>query len=645
MSDFLKKIGEEIINTEDKDILKENANVNGESFSGKMGKLGSESSKEFARKYVIPKHIMDYMDEGYIHIHDLDFYALGTHNCIFIPFDKILKNGFFVGDKGSVRTPNSISTAMAQVAIIFQAQQNSQYGGCGASKIDWDLAPYVTKSFRKHYRKGEKYFGTNVIVNDEELFIDNKNLELVNPAVYRYAKEETRLETLQAAESMVHNLNTMASRAGGQVPFSSISFGMCTSTEGRMVSDAILQASINGLGNNETAIFPQLIFQCKDGVNQKEGDPNYDLFLKAIECSSKRLFPNFVNAGATFNAQYYKEDNPDTIIATMGCRTRVISNRLGDSVQSGRGNLSFNSINLTKLGIEYGICKGEELDLEGFYNKLDEVMDICMEGLLHRFEIQANQKARSSDFMMANGVWMDGEKLHPEEKVGEVLKQGSLSIGFVGLAECLKAMFGKHHGEDKDVWQHGYNIIKYMRDYCDRKAEELNMNVTLFATPAESLAGKFARVNRKQYGLIEGVTDREYITNSNHIPVYYPISAFEKIELEAPFHELTNAGHICYVEVDGNMKNNPEAFKKIVQYALNKNVGYFSINHPIDKCNSCGFDGIIGECCPNCGETEDSGNIVKIRRITGYLVGSLNRFNQGKLAEVRDRVKHVQSKG
>lgn len=585
---------------------------------------------------------MEYMDKGYIHIHDLDFYALGTHNCIFIPFDKILKNGFYVGDKGSVRTPNSISTAMAQVAIIFQAQQNSQYGGCGASKIDWDLAPYVTKSFKKHFRKGEEYFGATATVKDEELYIDNKSLEKVNPSAYRFAKKETELETLQSAESMIHNLNTMASRAGGQVPFSSISFGVCTSTEGRMVSNAILQASINGLGNQETAIFPQLIFQCKKGVNQNEEDPNYDLFLKAIECSSKRLFPNFVNVDATYNAQYYREDNPDTIIATMGCRTRVISNRLGDSVQSGRGNLSFNSINLTKLGIEHGICAGNKLDLDGFYKELEKVMDICMDALLHRFEIQANQQAKASDFMMANGVWMDGEKLHPEAKVGELLKQGSLSIGFVGLAECLKAMFGKHHGESKEVWQHGYNIIKFMREYCDRKAEELNMNVTLFATPAESLAGKFANMNRKQYGLIDGVTDRDYITNSNHIPVYYNISASEKIRLEAPFHELANAGHICYVEVDGNMKNNTKAFKDIVQYALDQNIGYFSVNHPIDKCNACGFDGIIGDSCPNCGATEDSGYIVKIRRITGYLVGNLlTRFNKSKRAEERDRVKHV----
>lgn len=618
MTDTFLKLGKDIIDTRNLDIIRENANVNGESFSGKMGKMGSEACKEYAKRYVIPEGIMKYMDEGYMHIHDLDFYALGTHNCLFIPFGKILASGFYVGDKGSVRTPNSISTAMAQVAIIFQAQQNSQYGGCGASKIDWDLAPYVKKSYNKHYKKGLEYFkGTHA-------------------SAALFAEKETKNETLQAAESMIHNLNTMASRAGGQVPFSSICFGLDTSWEGRLVSESILQASINGLGHGETAIFPQLIFQCKQGVNQNEGEENYDLFLKAIECSSKRLFPNFVNVDATYNLQYYKENDPDTIIGTMGCRTRIISNRHGDNHQSGRGNLSFNSINLPKIGIE------SQGDVDYFFDKLEEVMTICLEGLIHRYKIQYNQPAKASDFMMANGTWMDGEKLDPEEKVGEILKHGSISIGFVGLAECLKALVGKHHGEDKGAWDLGYKIISFMREFCDRWSDDLDMNLTLFATPAESLAGKFAKINQKQFGIIEGVTDREYITNSNHIPVYFDIPAHEKIAREAPFHELTNAGHICYVEVDGNMKNNPEAFKKIVQYALSQNVGYFSINHPIDKCNSCGYDGVIGTSCPQCGELEESGRIVKIRRITGYLVGNLmTRFNSGKRAEERDRVKHI----
>lgn len=636
MSDTFHKLGKDIIHTENLDIIRENANVNGESFSGKMGKMGSEASKEYAKKYVIPEHIMRYVDGGWLHIHDLDWYAYGTHNCIFIPFDKMLANGFYVGDKGSVRTPNSISTAMAQVAIIFQAQQNAQFGGCGASKIDFDLAPYVTKSFKKHFKKGMNYFYEGWEYEEDRIIVGNDDYF---EKAYNYAYNETKNETLQAAESMIHNLNTMASRAGGQVPFSSICFGLDTSWEGRLIIDSILQASINGLGHGETAIFPQLIFQCKKGVNQNEEDPNFDMFLKACECSSKRLFPNFTNVDAPFNLQYYDPQKPDTAIATMGCRTRVISNRHGDPQQSGRGNLSFNSINLPMIGIEADKSESR------LYSLLENVMDIAIEALVHRYEIQCNQPAKASDFMMANGTWMNGEELNPNEEVRELLKHGSISIGFVGLAECLKAMYGKHHGESQEVWEKGYQIIKFMRDYCDRWSEDLDMNITLFATPAESLAGKFARMNQAHYGVIEGVTDREYITNSNHIPVYYNISAFEKIRLEAPFHELCNAGHICYVEVDGNMKNNQKAFKDIVQYALNQNVGYFSINHPIDKCNNCGYDGVIGEACPQCGAKEDSGFIVKIRRITGYLVGNLlTRFNRGKRAEEKDRVKHIGGK-
>lgn len=638
----LFKIGEGIISGDNEEITKENANLNGESYSGKMNRFGSEYSKMYAKNVMLPKRLVKAMDEGYIHVHDLDHYSVGTHNCLFIPFDKLLANGFQVSDKGSVRTPNSIMTAMAQVAIIFQCQQNSQFGGCGAAKFDWDLAPYVTKSFVKHFRKGQKYFDEAFSkVNVEELYIDNCDLIRVFPKSYTYALEETKLETKQAAESMIHNLNTMASRAGGQVPFTSITFGLCTSTEGRMVSESILNASMNGLGHSETAIFPQLIFQCKQGVNQNLGEANYDIFMKAIECSSKRLFPNFVNVDADFNLQYYDPSKPDTAIATMGCRTRVISNRFGEVYQSGRGNISFNSINLTKLGIEYGIVNGSSgIDVNGFWAKLDEILDIALDGLLHRFDIQGNQPAKASDFMMQNGSWIGGEKLHPNQKIKDLLRMGSVSIGFVGLAECLKALFGKHHGEDQNVWNFGQELIQHIREYCDRKSDEYDMNVTCFATPAESLAGKFAKVLRKQYGQIEGVTDREYITNSFHIPVYYNLPAYKKIDLEAPFHKLTNAGHISYVELDGNARNNLEAFKNIVQYALSKNIGYFSINHPIDKCMSCNFDGVINHECPSCGESKED-NIARIRRITGYLVGTLNRFNGSKKAEERDRVKHT----
>ncbi|MET3209649.1 UNVERIFIED_CONTAM: anaerobic ribonucleoside-triphosphate reductase [Paenibacillus sp. PvR008] len=637
----LYSVGEGIISGRNEDITKENANLNGESYSGKMNRFGSEYSKMYARNIVLPERLVKAIDEGYVYVHDLDHYAIGTHNCLFIPFDKLLANGFEVSDKGSVRSPNSIMTAMAQAAIIFQCQQNSQYGGCGASKFDWDLAPYVTKSFKKHFRKGQKYFNELFSeVEDDQLYLDNAELSKVFPNSYAYAKEETKIETYQASESLIHNLNTMASRAGGQVPFTSVTFGLCTSTEGRLISDSLLTASINGLGHSETAIFPQLIFQCKKGINQNESDPNYDLFMKALECSSKRLFPNFCNVDADFNLQYYDPNKPDTAIATMGCRTRVISNRFGEPSQSGRGNLSFNSINLTKLGIEYGIVNGrKERDIVGLMNKLDEVLDVTLKGLIHRYNIQCEQPAKASDFMMQNGSWIGGEKLKPNDKIGDLLRSGSISIGFVGLAECLKALYGVHHGENQEAWKAGYNIICYIKDFCDRKSDEYDMNITCFATPAESLAGKFAKLLQNQYGKIEGVTDRDYLTNSFHVPVYYEIKAYEKIEREAPFHKLTNAGHISYVELDGNARNNLQAFKRIVQYALNKNMGYFSVNHPIDKCLSCNFDGVINKECPICGENDEE-NISRIRRVTGYLVGNLNRFNSAKRAEEKDRVKH-----
>ncbi|MDR6779528.1 ribonucleoside-triphosphate reductase [Paenibacillus peoriae] len=637
----LHNIGEGIISGKNEDITKENANLNGESYSGKMNRFGSEFSKLYARNVVLHERLARAIDEGYVYVHDLDHYAIGTHNCLFIPFDKLLANGFEVSDKGSVRSPNSIMTAMAQAAIIFQCQQNSQYGGCGASKFDWDLAPYVTKSFKKHFKKGQKYFNEFYSeVEDDQLYIDNVELSKVFPKSYTYATEETKIETYQASESLIHNLNTMASRAGGQVPFTSVTFGLCTSTEGRLISDSLLTASINGLGHSETAIFPQLIFQCKKGINQYESDPNYDLFMKALECSSKRLFPNFVNVDADFNLQYYDPDKPDTAIATMGCRTRVISNRFGEPSQSGRGNLSFNSVNLTKLGIEYGIVNGrKERDIDGFMVKLDEVLDVALEGLVHRYNIQCEQPAKASDFMMQNGSWIGGEKLKPNDKIGDLLRVGSISIGFVGLAECLKSLFGVHHGESPNAWKAGYSIISYIKNYCDKKSDEYDMNITCFATPAESLAGKFAKLLQDQYGKIEGVTDRDYLTNSFHVPVYYEIKAYEKIEREAPFHKLTNAGHISYVELDGNARNNLQAFKRIVQYALSKNMGYFSVNHPIDKCLSCNFDGVINKECPICGESDEE-NISRIRRVTGYLVGNLNRFNSAKRAEEKDRVKH-----
>lgn len=635
-----------IVSGSDIEVIRENANLNGDSFSGKSSKVGAEHLKAYAMDDVMPAELAEAVREGYVYVHDLDQYALGTTNCLFIPFDRLLARGFNTGN-GFVRPPKRISSAMSLVAIIFQAQQNAQYGGVSGNKIDWDLAPYVEMSFREHYRKEEAHAirrGTVFAATlDSDIFFGSTYLRGKHPETYDIAYAETVAETQQAAEALIHNLNTMSSRAGGQIPFTSINYGMCTSAAGRLVAHALLDATIRGLGNGETPIFPQQIFQCKRGVNQAEGDANYDLFVKAVECSSKRLYPNFVNVDASFNIPHYREDDPDTFAATMGCRTRVLTDRHGRAHLSGRGNLSFNTVNLARLGIEYGIALGErtEPDLCGFFAELERYMDVAIRGLLHRYEIQCRQPARASDFMMREGAWEDGEKLRPDEEVRELLRHGTLAPGFIGLAECLKALTGAHHGESAESYALGRSIIEFMRAICDEAADRYDANISLFSVPAEGLSGKFTKMDRSKFGTVVGVTDREYYTNSFHIPVYYAIPAHKKIELEAPFHALCNAGAISYVELDGNMRSNPVAFRKIVQYALSKDIGYFSINHPLDRCPECGYEGVIGAECPICGATEETTHFYRLRRVTGYLTGDYTRrFNPAKQAEVRDRVRH-----
>ncbi|GIO44015.1 anaerobic ribonucleoside triphosphate reductase [Paenibacillus apis] len=643
MLDEVIQLGEEIVSSSNLEVLRENANLNGESFSGKMSKLGSEYAKWYANHFVMPPRVVQAIRDNVVYVHDLDQYAIGTTNCIFIPFERLLREGFNTGN-GSVRPPNSIMTAMALVAIIFQSQQNAQYGGVSANKLDHDLAPYVAKSFSKYFRKGLEYFEEGEFTDElGEVHMGRADLKEQYPRTFKYAMKETEAEALQGAESLVHNLNTMSSRAGGQIPFTSINYGTCTSPEGQLVIQALLTATMRGLGNGETPVFPIQIFKCKQGVNQNPGEPNYELFLKAAECSAKRLYPNFANLDAPLNLAYYNPANPDTEFATMGCRTRVLSDRFGRNHLSGKGNLSFNTLNLVKLGLEHGIALGRRrtADERGFYKELEHYMDIALEGLLHRFQIQASQKAKASDFMMREGVWEGGEQLAPDDQVRDLIKHGSLSIGFIGMAECMKAMYGKHHGEDEEVYKKALEIVAFMRAYCDRQSDLHNLNITLFATPAEGLSGKFTKRDRATYGKVPGIVDREYYTNSFHIPVYYPISAAKKISLEAEFHELCNAGAISYIELNGNARSNPEAFLKIIQYALSQNVSYFSINHPIDRCSACGFEGIIGANCPSCGKHENEVHIRRLRRVTGYLTGDYQtRFNAAKQAEVRDRVKH-----
>ena len=640
--------------SEDSDVKRGNANVDGNSAMGKMLQFGAEGSKEYAKICIMQPRFSYAHDNGDIHIHDLDFLATGTLTCCQTDPLKLFEHGFNTGH-GFLRTPQSIGTAAALCAIILQANQNEQHGGQSIPNFDYALAPSVDKTFRKSLRdnikKYEDFTGTelkaeipeNLSYGDEKAI---KKLKLPE-AVVKDASEDTEKQTLQAMEGFVHNLNTMHSRAGAQVPFTSINFGTDTTPSGRLVSKMLLEATMNGLGHHETPIFPISIFKVKEGVNYNPGDPNYDLFKRSMEVSSKRLFPNFCFIDAPFNLQYYKPGDYHSEIATMGCRTRVMSSVFpeSDGTPVSRGNNSFTSLNLVRIGIKHGIATGErkEADWDGFYRDLDEMMDLCRDQLLERFEFQANQKVKNFPFLMGQGNWFGSEKLGPNDTLRDVIKHGTLSIGFIGLAETLVAMIGKHHGESAEAQEFGLDIIGHMRDKCDEYSKKNKLNFSLLATPAEGLSGRFTRMDRKIYGKLKGVTDREFYTNSFHVPVYYPISAFEKIDIEAPYHNLCNAGHITYIEMDGDPSENIEAFEAVIRHMKEAGIGYGSVNHPVDRDPVCGYSGIIkGDVCPGCGRREIDGEFgfERLRRITGYLVGSLERWNDGKKAEEKARVKH-----
>ena len=643
---------------EDSDVKRGNANVDGNSAMGKMLQFGAEGSKEYAKICLLKPEFSYAHDHGDIHIHDLDFMATGTLTCCQTDPLKLFERGFNTGH-GFLRTPNSIGTAAALAAIILQANQNEQHGGQSIPNFDYALAPSVNKTFRKSLKsnieKYEEFTGNKVKfeVTDDITYGDDKKLSKKVPAaVLKEAKEDTEHQTLQAMEGFVHNLNTMHSRAGAQVPFTSINFGTDTSEEGRLVSKMLLEATMNGLGHHETPIFPISIFKVKEGINYNPGDPNYDLFKRSMEVSAKRLFPNFSFIDAPFNLQYYKAGDPNTEIATMGCRTRVFGScfKETDGKAFGRGNCSFTTINLVRIGIKHGICLGErkEADWDGFYQELDEKLQLVADQLLQRFEFQANQRVKNFPFLMGQGNWVGSEKLGPNDKLRDVIKHGTLSIGFIGLAETLVALTGKHHGESAESQEIGLDIIGHMRDFCDEATKKHKLNFSLLATPAEGLAGRFTRMDRKEFGKIKGVTDRDFYTNSFHVPVYYPISAFEKIDIEAPYHALCNAGHITYIEMDGDPSENIEAFEAVIRHMKEAGIGYGSVNHPVDRDPVCGFAGIIeGDICPSCGRHEHDGEygFERLRRITGYLVGSLERWNDGKRAEEAARVKHNVSVG
>ena len=650
----------------DVDAKRENANVDGDTAMGTMLQFGSTLTKEFAKSYLMKDKFAEAHDSGAIHIHDMDFMPMGTTTCCQIDINELFKGGFSTGH-GFLRTPNSIMSYAALAAIAIQSNQNDQHGGQSIPAFDYYMAPGVVKSYRKHLKNTIKDYldleGFSHFIKIEKINKEIDKASTINfdvSVLDSFAKEEERIlkifrlankkaiektdkETYQAMESFIHNLNTMHSRAGAQVPFSSINFGTDTTTEGRMVIKNFLLATEAGLGKGETPIFPVSIFKVKEGVNFNKEDPNYDLFQLACKVSAKRLFPNFSFLDAPFNKAFYKKGDFKTEVGYMGCRTRVMANVVDEAkaITPGRGNLSFTSINLVRLGIKHGILNGDKPDFDAFYKELAEMMDLVRDQLLERFEIQCKRKVYNFPFLLGQGVWIDSKGLKHDDKIKRVLKHGTLSIGFIGLAECLKALIGEHHGESEKAWKKGYEIIKFMRDRCDSYAKEYKLNFTLLATPAEGLSGRFTGIDRSIYGKIKGVTDRAYYTNSFHIPVYYKITIDKKIKAEAPFHALTNAGHISYIELDGDPTTNVAAFEKIVRQMKEQGIGYGAINHPVDRDPVCGFTGVINDICPGCGRTEADGvKFERIRRITGYLVGPVDRFNNGKRAEEHDRVKH-----
>lgn len=673
MNTRLMKIYEDLTfkDAEDNDVKRENANIDGNTAMGTMLKYGSEGAKQFYNMFVLKDEYSSAHKTGDIHIHDLDFLTLTT-TCCQIDIEKLFKNGFSTGH-GYLREPKDIQSYSALACIAIQSNQNDQHGGQSIPNFDYGIAQGVTKTYKKLYAKN--------LTNSIELIFDHAEAENLVEQVLKEIKEEHQLEpnlkmeqqyieieeqcllkyfrdldrikkaqefarerayketdrsTYQAMEALIHNLNTMHSRAGAQVPFSSINYGTDTSLEGRMVVKNLLLATESGLGNGETPIFPIQIFKVKEGVNYNTEDPNYDLFQLACRVSAKRLFPNFSFIDAPFNLKYYKEGKPETEIAYMGCRTRVMANEYDPSkeIVYGRGNLSFTTVNLPRIALNSGG------NIELFYKELDQKIDLVVQQLMDRFEIQAQKKVKNFPFLMGQGVWADSDKLGWEDEIREVLKHGTLTLGFIGLAECLKALTGKHHGESEESQKLGLAIIEHMRKRMDGASKAYQMNYSLIATPAEGIAGRLVKIDREHFGEIEGITDREYYTNSFHVPVYYKINIFDKIRKEAPYHNLTNAGHITYVELDGDTSKNTEAFEKVIRVMKEEGIGYGSINHPVDRDPVCGYSGIINDKCPNCGREEDDVKFERIRRITGYLVGTLERFNDAKKSEERDRVKH-----
>ena len=634
-----------IVNAKNNDITRENANMNADTPAGMMMKFASETTKPFVDDYLLSEESRDAVKHNYLHIHDKDYYPTKSLTCVQHPLNVILQHGFTAGH-GSSRPAKRIETAAVLACISLETCQNEMHGGQAIPAFDFYLAPYVRMSYEEEVRNLEKLTGKdlkylyNIEIKDY-LFKDLKGLE-GDARLEQHAINKTVNRVHQAMEAFIHNMNTIHSRGGNQVVFSSINYGTDTSAEGRCIMREILESTYEGVGNGETAIFPIQIWKKKRGVNYLPEDRNYDLYQLACKVTARRFFPNFLNLDATFNQnEKWHADDPERYkweIATMGCRTRVFEDRWGEKTSIARGNLSFSTINIVKLAIECMGIENKKQRIDMFFAKLDNLLQITAKQLDERFQFQKTAMAKQFPLLMKY-LWVGAEKLKPEETIESVINHGTLGIGFIGLAECLVALIGHHHGESEEAQELGLKIVTYMRDRANDFSEEYHHNYSILATPAEGLSGKFTKRDRKEFGIIPGVTDRDYYTNSNHVPVYYKCTALKKAQIEAPYHDLKRGGHIFYVEIDGDATHNPSVISSVVDMMDKYNMGYGSVNHNRNRCLDCGYENADAklEVCPKCG----SHHIDKLQRITGYLVGTTDRWNSGKLAELHDRVTHV----
>ena len=634
-----------IVNAKNNDITRENANMNADTPAGMMMKFASETTKPFVDDYLLSEESRDAVKHNYLHIHDKDYYPTKSLTCVQHPLDVILQHGFTAGH-GSSRPAKRIETAAVLACISLETCQNEMHGGQAIPAFDFYLAPYVRMSYQEEVKNLEKLTGKDLkhlynIEIDDYLQKDLEGLE-GDARLEQHAINKTVNRVHQAMEAFIHNMNTIHSRGGNQVVFSSINYGTDTSAEGRCIMREILESTYEGVGNGETAIFPIQIWKKKRGVNYLPEDRNYDLYQLACKVTARRFFPNFLNLDATFNQnEKWHADDPERYkweIATMGCRTRVFEDRWGEKTSIARGNLSFSTINIVKLAIECMGIEDKKQRIDMFFAKLDNILQITAKQLDERFQFQKTAMAKQFPLLMKY-LWIGAEKLKPEESIESVINHGTLGIGFIGLAECLVALIGHHHGESEEAQELGLKIVTYMRDRANGFSEEYHHNYSILATPAEGLSGKFTKKDRKEFGIIPGVTDRDYYTNSNHVPVYYKCTALKKAQIEAPYHDLTRGGHIFYVEIDGDATHNPSVISSVVDMMDKYNLGYGSVNHNRNRCLDCGYENADAnlEVCPKCG----SHHIDKLQRITGYLVGTTDRWNSGKLAELHDRVTHI----